>query len=175
MTSSSAPEHPPFAVFRARDACDCTDEDYTTAPMSDVASDGMARLFENGFADGGKVKMLYSRPGMTLTYCWFKNGYPLPLHSHDTDCLYFIIAGSLKVGTEELGPGDGFFVGGDVPYSYQPGDQGVEVLEFRTKDHFDFKVLANSTNYWNKALAGMLAAKPRWAAEQTALSGIEVG
>ena len=44
----------------------------------------------------------YTVPGFGLTHVWFKEGYALPLHSHDCDCLYYVIAGSLKMGTEEL-------------------------------------------------------------------------
>jgi hypothetical protein len=165
-----------FEVFRARDA-----EDYVEggpmegAPMTEVEAAGMQQLFEAGFLEGGTVKLLYSRPGMSLTYCWFKSGYPLPLHSHSADCLYFIVSGTLKIGSEELGPGDGFFLGTDVPYAYVPGDGGVEVLEFRTSDKFDFKSRANSKAYWDKALANLLAAKPAWADEVAAPSGIRVG
>ena len=36
--------------------------------------------------------------------------------------------------TTRFVPGDGFFVGRDVPYNYRPGPDGVEVLEFRTAD-----------------------------------------
>jgi hypothetical protein len=37
-----------------------------------------------------------------VSYAWFKSGYPLPLHSHDADCYYLVIAGSMKVGSEVL-------------------------------------------------------------------------
>ena len=32
---------------------------------------------------------------MHVSYIWFKSGYVLPPHSHDGDCLYYILAGSL--------------------------------------------------------------------------------
>jgi hypothetical protein len=167
---------PPFEVFRARDAVDYAEGGPMEAmPMTDVESAGMASLMQNGMMEGGTVKLLYSRPGMSLTYCWFKSGYPLPRHSHSTDCLYFIVSGSLKIGTEELGPGDGFFLGTDVPYTYVPGENGVEVMEFRTSDKFDFKALANSHTYWDKQLANLLAAKGKWAEETAPLSGMKVG
>ena len=46
--------------------------------------------------------------------------FPCPATVHNADCLYFIVAGSLRLGSEELGPGDGFFLGVDVPYTYVP-------------------------------------------------------
>jgi hypothetical protein len=167
---------PPFAIFRARDAADYGEDGPMTAmPMAQTEIDGATRLTENGFLDGSTVKLLYSRPGMSLTYCWFKSGFPLPLHSHNADCLYFIVAGSLKIGSETLGPGDGFFLGGDVPYSYVPGEEGVEVLEFRTSDSFDIRMLAKGQSYWDKALANLLAAKGRWPEETAPPSGMTVG
>jgi len=176
MAQSTEHDTLPFEVFRARDAVDYTaDGPMTPVPMTEIETEGATRLSENGFLEGGTVKLLYSRPGMSLTYCWFKSGYPLPHHSHSADCLYFIVSGSLKIGSEVLGPGDGFFLGTDVPYSYVPGDEGVEVLEFRTSDKFDFRMLAKSRNYWDKALANLLAAKPRWPEEKAPPSGMEVG
>jgi hypothetical protein len=176
MAQSPDQKAPPFELFRAKDAVDYTmDGPMTPVPMTDVETAGAQKLYENGFLEGGMVKLLYSRPGMSLTYCWFKSGYPLPHHSHDADCLYFIVSGTLKMGNEVLGAGDGFFLGTDVPYSYVPGEGGVEVLEFRTKDKFDFKMLAKSEAYWDKALANLLAARPGWTEEKAAPSGIEVG
>jgi hypothetical protein len=176
MTRPAEKKAPPFEVFRARDAVDYTaDGPMTPMPMSAVEEAGAQKLTDAGFLDGGKVKLVYSRPGMSLTYCWFKSGYPLPLHSHSADCLYFIVAGSLKIGNETLGPGDGFFLGSDVPYSYVPGDEGVEVLEFRTSNEFDFRMLAKSESYWDKALANLLAARGKWPEEKAAPSGMEVG
>ena len=166
---------PPFAIYRARDAVDYAEGGpMWVEPMTEVELEGSQALTDAGFLDGAKVKLLYERPGMSLTYCWFKSGYPLPRHSHSADCLYFIMAGSLKIGTEDLGPGDGFFLGSDVPYAYVPGDKGVEVLEFRTSNHYDFKMLANNKAYWNTALANLLAAKAPWP-EETPPSGVQIG
>lgn len=166
---------PPFEIYRARDAVDyAEDGPMWVEPMSDVEIAGSQALTDAGFLEGAQVKLLYERPGMSLTHCWFKSGYPLPRHSHSADCLYFITAGSLKIGTEELGPGDGFFLGGDVPYAYVPGEKGVEVLEFRTSNHYDFKMLANNPAYWQTALANLLTARESWPGE-TPPSGITIG
>ena len=53
------------------------------------------KLGEAGIQEGDTVKLLFAAPGFSLTYAWFKSGYPLPRHSHNADCLYYIIAGSL--------------------------------------------------------------------------------
>jgi hypothetical protein len=85
-----------------------------------------------------------------------------------------IIAGQLRIGTEELGPGDGFFVGADMPYTDVPGEKGVEVLEFRDSNHFDLKVLANNADYWRNALAGLQRDRQAWPAQGAPPSGIEI-
>ncbi len=48
------------------------------------------------------------------------------------------------MGTEELGPRDSFFVPSDVPYSYRPGPDGVELLEIRHDTQFNFAPHGNS-------------------------------
>jgi hypothetical protein len=167
---------PPFEIFRARDAEEYHGEETMYAgPSTPVEQAGMAALAEAGMLEGSKLRLLYARPGMSLTYVWFKSGFPLPLHSHSADCLYFIVAGSLKIGNEELGPGDGFFLGTDVPYTYVPGEDGVEVLEFRTSDKFDFQPHARNADYWKKAVANLLAARVHWPEEKTPPSGMEMG
>lgn len=166
---------PPFEIFRAREAKDYDESVMHSGSTTPVEDEGMAALMQAGMLEGSKLKLLYKRPGMSLTYVWFKSGYPLPLHSHSADCLYFVVAGSLRIGTEELGPGDGFFLGSDVPYAYVPGKDGVEVLEFRTANSFDFKALGKTKTYWEKAVANLLAARDHWPEETVPPSGMEVG
>ena len=176
MAQAENDRSPPFAIFRARDAADYAEEGpMAPTPLTEAEMAGSVRMVEAGMLEGSRIKLLYSRPGMSLTYCWFKSGFPLPRHSHSAECLYFIVAGSLKIGTEELGSGDGFFLGSDVPYTYVPGEQGVEVLEFRTSDRFDIRMLANNPAYWNKALEGLLTAKAHWPDETAPPSGMAIG
>jgi hypothetical protein len=175
MARPAEEEAPRFEIFRARDAVDYAEDGPMYMDAAEpVDFDASGELHEQGFMEGSQVKLLYSRPGMSLTYVWFKSGFPLPRHSHSADCLYFVVAGSLRLGTEELGPGDGFFLGTDVPYTYVPGDKGVEVLEFRTSDHFDFRMLANSPNWVGRALETLRARRDHWPAEPTP-SGMAVG
>lgn len=157
----------PFTIFRGRDAVDYAEADCMEAqPVSPEEQAWAIKLFQAGLSEGTQVKLLFSRPGFSLTWVWFKSGFPLPRHSHDADCTYFIVAGSLRIGTEELAAGDGFFVGKDVPYTYTPGPEGVELLEMRTANAFDIKLLAGSNPaWWEKALTSLVAAQERWAAE----------
>jgi len=135
---------------------------------------GIAKALEAGFAEGNIVKTLFSRPGFSLTYAWFKSGFPLPLHTHNADCLYYIVAGSLQLGAETLGPGDGFFLGAGKAYRYTPGPSGVEVLEFRTQEDFDINFLAKSLPAWEKIAASVAARKPDWANETAPPSAVLV-
>ncbi|MEZ5744109.1 MAG: cupin domain-containing protein [Sphingomonadaceae bacterium] len=176
MTDQPKTTAPPFEIYRAKDAVDYTDEGpMEMAPMTEAQQAGMAALYEGGMLEGGTVKLLYSRPNMSLTYVWFKAGYPLPLHSHNADCLYFIVTGSIRVGDEELGPGDGFFLGSDVPYSYVPGVDGVELLEFRDSNAYDFKTIGKKAEYWEKLVGNLAAARPLWSPEDVPPSGMKVG
>ena len=158
-----AAETASFRIYRGIDAPDLNEtEKMTLAGLTPIVEAGIGRWVAAGVGEGNVTKVLFSLPHMSLTYAWFKSGFALPLHSHDADCLYYIIAGSLKLGPEELGSGDGFFVGRDVPYTYKPGPDGVEVLEFRTVDAFDMKFQGRTEAYWDKIVAGMDTARPHW-------------
>jgi quercetin dioxygenase-like cupin family protein len=172
--SESKPFATPFAIFRAGKARDMGDEFMAPAPDSELDPEGAARLVEAGVLEGSQVRLLFERPGLSLTHAWFRSGFPLPRHSHDADCLYFVLAGSLRLGSEELVAGDGFFVGAEVPYTYTPGPQGVEVLEFRTADHFDIRLLARNPAFWAKALATVGEKREHWPNE-TPPSGLRFG
>jgi hypothetical protein len=152
-----------FAIYRAADAPDFSEVSVMEmVGVTPTIAAGIEAAQAEGAADGDVVKLLFAMPGMSLTYAWFKSGYPLPLHSHNADCLYYIVAGSLLLGTEQLGAGDGFFVGSGVPYFYTPGADGVEVLEFRTADHFDIRFRANTKTFWDKTAAAVRREKVNW-------------
>lgn len=152
-----------FQIFRAKDGKGLMEAGcMSLEPYTPVQREGMDRLIESGYLDGDKVTVLVNIPGFSLTHVWFKKNYPLPLHSHDADCLYYIIAGSLKLGTEELGPGDSFFVPCDVPYAYKPGPEGVELLEIRHANQFNFAPHGNSAAYWQKLAETAAANHEDW-------------
>ena len=158
---------PRFAIYRKEDAPSFSETTcMETVGLTPVIEDGIVRATAEGADEGQEVKLLFAAPGLSLTYAWFKSGFPLPLHSHDADCLYYIIAGSLKLGTEELGAGDGFLVGSNVPYSYTPGPDGVEVLEFRTADTFDIRFLGKTTAFWDKTVASLRAERGAWVGQR---------
>lgn len=158
---------PKFAVFKVKDArADSEPSLMESHPLSPIAAEGAKQAIEAGIAEGSELKVLFQMPGFSLVYAWFKSGYPLPRHTHNCDCLYYVISGSLSMGREELGPGDGFFVGKDVPYTYKPGNAGVEVLEFRATNAFDIKVLADNPLFWESAVKTARAQRSAWATEK---------
>ena len=107
-----------FQIFRAKEAPGLMEAGcMTVEPFTPPQREGMNKALEAGYIGGDEIKVLTDLPGFGLTHVWFKEGYQLPLHSHDADCMYFIISGSLRLGTEELGPRDCFFVPADVPIS----------------------------------------------------------
>jgi hypothetical protein len=134
-----------MSIFRARDIA-------------------LARMFEAGMTSGAVVKRLFDAPGFSLLYAWFKPSFPLYRHSHDKDCLYYIVSGSLRLGTEDLGPGDGFFLTADTPYTYSIGPDGLEILEFRHEGDFNTRTMGGTKAYWDKAVAAITANRSTWEA-----------
>jgi mannose-6-phosphate isomerase-like protein (cupin superfamily) len=152
-----------FRIFRAKDAPSLMESGcMTVEPYTPVQREGMDKVLAAGFLEGDEVRVLVDLPGFSLTHVWFKPGYPLPLHSHDADCLYYVIAGSIRLGTEDLGPRDSFFVPANVPYAYRPGPEGVELLEFRQQGKFNFVNLAKGAEFWDKAAAQVTAHREGW-------------
>ena len=161
-----ADERSRFAIFRGRDGRGFDEVDAMCAePAAPANLEGWPKLAEAGYNEGHETRLLFAAPGFSLTYAWFKSGLPLPRHSHNVDCLYYVVAGSLRMGTEELRPGDGFFVGADTPYAYVPGDEGLEILEFRSADRFSIKFLADNPAFWARAVQEAERRREGWGSE----------
>lgn len=167
---SGAERSAKFAVYRGsaapplRDGIALLGDDTPSAILK-----GLATIVAAGARDGYSSKALFAMPGFNLGFVEFASGYPVPLHSHDADCLYHIVAGSIRLGSAELGAGDGFFVPCDVPYTYTAGTLGVQLLEFRTSNVFHTRFTSQNPNYW-KRMAGIVTAnRPRWLKKNNAL------
>jgi hypothetical protein len=164
--STGEADRPRFAIFRAKDAVGAAEMTCMTyEAVSPMVADAAQRTQAAGADAGNELKLLFAVPGFSLTYVWFKSDFPLPRHSHNVDCLYYILAGSLMFGQQELGAGDGFFVGEDVPYTYKAGSGGVEVLEFRAAEVFNIKVLASNPAFWDMAIETVRSRQSQWALE----------
>jgi len=88
------------------------------------------------FGHGNSVTPLFwqgGETGMSLVHAWFGPNFPLFRHSHPAhgDCLYYVLAGEVILGRRHLKAGSTFFIPNGMPYKYQAGPAGVEVLEFR--------------------------------------------
>lgn len=158
-----AEERKPFETFRGSDARSYTEGDAMEIVIDSPAiADGLTHFHNEGGGEGQTVDMVYKRPGFSLTKVWFKSGYPLPLHTHTSDCLYYIVAGSIRLGSEVYGPGDGFFVGAEVPYTYETGPEGAEVLEFRNTDTFNIRFMAKNKKAWDKTVEKLQDRRDAW-------------
>jgi hypothetical protein len=152
-----------FQIFRAAQAPTLqAAELMQVRPFNSTQRAAVDRLIAAGYQEGGESRVLFNIPGFSLIHVRFKSGYPLLRHSHDSDCLYYIVAGSLKLGTELLGPCDGLFVPAGAPYTYRAGPDGVELLEFRHATRFDFVNLTNGEEFYNRALETVRANIDNW-------------
>ncbi|WP_373080830.1 cupin domain-containing protein [Zhongshania sp.] len=141
-----------FQIFRAQDANTLLDSEIMSVDFPSDVRPFVNEAVAHGLKEGDEAHVLFNLPGFSLTHAWLKKNYPLTRHTHDSDCLYVIISGALQLGTEILKKGDGFFVPANVPYIYVPvGENGVEVLEFRHAQAFNFKCLSGA-NFWPKAI-----------------------
>jgi hypothetical protein len=152
-----------FKIYRAADAPSIQEAGcLTLEPFAPDAMSSFMKLMESGFLEGQEIRVLVNIPGFSLTHVWFKKDFPLPLHSHDADCLYYIVAGSLKLGTQTLGPRDSFFVPTDAPYTYRPGPDGVELLEFRHKTAINYVNHVHGQGFWSKAIESAEKNRESW-------------
>jgi len=130
-------------------------------------------LPEFGSAGGSRVLLLFGDPespddgGMSLVSVRFAPNYVLPRHSHSVDCLYFIHAGSIRMGSRTFEVGDGFFAPAETPYGYTAGPQGVELLEFRNVSAFDSRIRESQTG-WQRILETVRANRDDWAEHMVA-------
>jgi hypothetical protein len=161
--ADDAEQRPGLKIFKGGEAPDAIAAGIMTYPtFTPLEAERMKIIAGDGEASGAETRLLFNVPGFSLVHVWFKKHYPLPLHSHDADCLYYIIAGSLEIGAQTLGPRDGFFVGAGVPYAYKPGPEGVELLEFRHATGVDFQLHAHGEAFWIKAAEAMAANRADW-------------
>jgi hypothetical protein len=129
-------------VFRRADAVDLAATTIMSRPVMDPVPDPDI-LAAVGNTSGYLNKVLFGDPdagGMSLIRLWYAPHYALPRHSHDVDCLYYVVAGEAHLGNQVVPAGDGFFVPAGAPYAYTAGPEGVEVLEFRTTSTFGIHV-----------------------------------
>jgi quercetin dioxygenase-like cupin family protein len=143
-----------MAFFYAKDAVELGSETMTREHMTESVLSALSTLagIEVSKGVGEKSLLLFKEPGeqgMSLVYLWLKSGYVLPPHSHNGDCLYYVVGGELHIGAKILRKGDGMFIPADSAYTYKAGEEGVEVLEFRNSTHFNIALSGNEGGLWN--------------------------
>ena len=156
-----------FQVFRAATAPTLEQTDVLRYEgITPDIRDGLRGLGAAGIQDGSFAKILINVPGFSLAYVWHKSDFPLPLHSHDVDCCYLIIAGDLQVGSEKLGKGDGFFVPAGTPYTFTTGPDGVEFIEYRHANSWNIVFKYRNPESWAKAATTAGDRRDAWLTEQ---------
>lgn len=153
-----------FAVFTFANAPRMDETDVMAYPTDSPAMPMAARAIDAGMLDGSLLTLLFAQSGpspFSLIHVWFKPNYLLARHWHDVDCLYYVIAGSLRMGARELRAGDGFYVPADTRYGYQAGADGVELLEIRTASSFGMQMDA-SEKRWSEVLDNVAENHAAW-------------
>jgi quercetin dioxygenase-like cupin family protein len=149
-------------LFGPDDARPLHETGMMSMPTMDPAAD--EQFAEFAMSSGHIVKTLYeqsSENGMSLVWSWFGPGYALPRHSHSSDCLYYVLKGDVTMGRRTIAAGGGFFVPGDAPYAYTAGEDGVEVLEFRSVSSFDMKI-TESVARWDAIVSIVRERNEAW-------------
>ncbi len=159
-----------IALFRAGDA---TALDHETMPFVGVDADVMAGFARMAAgcpdpADASHTTILFQSggdPGVSLCHAWFKSGFISPRHSHDADCIYYILAGEARFGSARLGKGDGIFIPASQGYVLEVGEEGCELLEFRNAAQFNIHFKGNDPAHWDKIAQSYAAHTSNWESE----------
>ena len=165
-----APARKRMALFRAGEGVAL---DHETMPFEGIDAAtlaGLGRIMASGpkAADASHTTILFQsggEDGVSLSHAWFKTGFISPRHSHNADCIYYILAGEARFGSARLGPGDGIFVPADQAYVLEVGDAGCELLEFRNAAQFNIHFKGNDEAHWEKVAQSYTRHMPQWEAE----------
>lgn len=155
-------------VFRSDEADEVTDDMMPREGIDETVTAALSQLGAVNVGVGEKTRLLFKEPGddgMSLLYVWFKSGYVLPFHSHSTDCLYYILAGELRMGSHVLHQGDGIFIPGGHAYGYEAGPDGVELLEFRNASRFNLKFTPGANQRWEQLVQTYMGRATIWEEE----------
>jgi quercetin dioxygenase-like cupin family protein len=171
MSEATARPRRGISIFRAEEATPLLETDFMGMPemTGEAVEAGGPEIFMAS-APGTDVRVAIRQTpeegGFSILHVWFKADYPVPRHTHDADCLYYIVSGSVIMGNQTLRPGDGFFIPEGAPYGYTAGPEGVELLEIRHGvQQFDIRILETAASKW-AAMADTIAShRDAWEAE----------
>ncbi|HWW58801.1 MAG TPA: cupin domain-containing protein [Sphingopyxis sp.] len=163
-----------FRIFRAATAPTLKQSNVLRYEgVTPVIAEGLQELGKAGIGDGSFAKILFNAPGFSLAYAWHKSDFPLPLHSHDSDCCYLVLAGEMRFGKEVLGKGDGVFVPADTPYTFVTGPDGVEFIEFRNVTSWNIIFKSGNPASWTKGAERVAALRDAWQTEKQPVGFVE--
>src|SRR5580658_1025150 len=116
-----------LAIYRATDAPLLQDTDMMKyadgGPSAPDGSTGEAPDYGDR-KYGAVVSVLFRQAGeggLSLIHAWLKPEFIISRHSHNTDCLYYVVSGDVILGNQVLRAGDGFLVPAGQPYAYRAG------------------------------------------------------
>lgn len=164
---NTGPGRPRLTMYRFDDAPDLDDTEMMEhGPLSEDVVEVIKTRTHPGVGFQGRALFAdeSNGTGMSLIHAWFAPGYTLPTHTHNVDCLYYVVRGSAKLGRQVLGPGDGFLVPKGVPYRYEAGPEGIEILEFRNATSFDIQYVDRSPKHWREQIERTNAHAEEWSA-----------
>jgi quercetin dioxygenase-like cupin family protein len=164
-------------LFEAAGAPGLFDSGTMSMPVFDAGD--QAELAADGprstkISEGSHDAVIYrgeGPDGFSLVKAWFGPHYVLPRHTHDADCLYYVVDGSLVMGKRVIGAGGGFFVPAGAPYAYEAGPDGVVVLEFRTRTSFDMQITGGQVDRLRQMAVVAEEHGDRWAELRSEVSG----
>jgi quercetin dioxygenase-like cupin family protein len=158
-----AKDHTQFSFFDADDMGELSDimaaPDY---PVSIIEQFDLTPL-----AVGHATKLLFCHEGdegMSLALVSFAPDFILVRHSHDADCLYYVLSGEARLGNRVVGAGSGFYVPAGHTYGYRAGPEGVEILEIRSSTSFGMTVVEENPARWQEMVDLADERQAEWAA-----------
>ncbi|WP_056601534.1 MULTISPECIES: cupin domain-containing protein [unclassified Sphingomonas] len=153
-----------MTFFRASSNADPGDDMMTIVGMEEL-DDAQRALLANDAKGAGVVQCLFRDPdpqGFSMVRAWAKSGFMLPRHSHSADCLYYVLAGEMHMGSVVLRAGDGVYVPRDNVYTFTAGPEGMEMLEFRNAASFDMRLRDNDAAHWGRIMESAERHRARW-------------
>ena len=136
--------------------------------LDDPANAGFAEAAAAGMHFGHDIRCLFrSRDpnGFSLCRMKLKQGFTTPRHRHNVDCLYYVLAGSVRAGNAILNEGAGLFVPAGTIYFLEAGPEGLDVLEFRGGVAFDVEYVRNDMGHWGKVVGAVMDNVTVWQAQ----------
>ena len=161
-----------ITIYRAKDGVPLQETDFMSTPeMSAGAGAGFGGALTAGLGAGGTVDVVVRQDekegGFSLVRLWFKANYPLVRHTHDADCLYYVLSGTAVMGNQTLRTGDSFFVPAGAPYRYNAGPEGVEILEIRHGvEQFNMVIPDEPASRWHAMAEAVEANLDTWQATE---------